>query len=400
MLNSLDVLIGFTVVLLVASMAVTMITQFIGTTVMNLRGKTLHEGLSRLLALMDQGLKREEASRIADYILRNPLVTSAAGFRGRYRLACVIHREELTKLLLDYAVPLDASKADPQKHADDNALREVLRQSLKRNGIADPEGVLREVRDASLRLEKSNPELSHSARSNIALLDFAASDFLAKLNAWFDQTADRTSALFTRRIRVVTAVVGLMVALLLQLDAIGLINRLSVDGGLRDRLVTLAVQRQDEWAGKARPTALPAPPVAPPSQGDSTPPAIDTQPLTDATRQLDELGIFTLPASPSAWLATWKAPPPPTDDKQPVVKDDRLRRLLGILIAAALLSLGAPFWYALLANLLKLRPLISSKEEGERTERQTTQAPAIEPKASSLSPELAGGEAGNLAALG
>jgi hypothetical protein len=393
MLNSLDVLIGFTVVLLVASMAVTMITQFIATTLMNLRGKTLHEGLSRLLALMDQGLKREEASRIADYILRNPLITSATSFRGKYRLACVIHREELTKLLLDYAVPLDASKADPQKHADDNALRKILRQSLARNGIGNPKKVLRQVRNASVELEKTNPELSHSARSNIALLNFASSDFLAKLNSWFDQTVDRTSALFTRRVRVVTAIVGLLVALVLQLDAIGLINRLSVDAELRDRLVAMAVQRQDEWAGKVAPAAPPVQPAAPGTAGASSPPAIDTKPLADAARQLDELGLFALPASPGAWLATWKAPPPPGDD-------DRLRRAIGILLAAALLSLGAPFWYALLANLLKLRSVITRKEEEQRTKRQTSQAPHAGPNPGALPADLAGGEAGNLAAMG
>lgn len=427
MLNSLDVLIGFAVVMLVVSMAVTMITQFIGTTLMNLRGTTLHEGLSRLLALMDQGLDRKDAARIADYILRNPLVTSATAFRGKYRRACVIHREELTKLLLDYAVPMDASKADPQKHEDDSALRAALRASLARNGIANPEEVLLQVRNASVELEKTNPELSHSQRSTIALLNFASSDFLSKLNSWFDQTVDRTSALFTRRIRVVTAVVGLAVAVLIQFDAIGLINRLSVDDKLREQLVTMAIEKQGEWEKKANPAAVSAPstapttgptssgagapptapPAAPAGSGTATPPSPPAPPappppptLADAQKQIEELGIFTLPASPSAWLQAWKAPPPPKDENQPPPPDDRVRRAFGILLAAALLSLGSSFWYAMLANLLKLRSVISRKEEEQRTERQTGHAPAAAPNPGALPPELAGGEAGNLAALG
>jgi hypothetical protein len=419
MLNSLDVLIGFTVVMLVVSMAVTMITQFIGTTVMNLRGKTLHEGLSRLLALMDKGLDRQDAGKIADYILRNPLVTSATSFFGKYRLACVIHRDELARLLLDYAVPMDAAKADPQKHGDDSALRAALRDSLARNGIENPEEVLLQVRSASVELEKTNPELSHSQRSTIALLNFASSDFLSKLNSWFDQTVDRTSALFTRRIRVVTAVVGLAVAVLIQLDAIGVINRLSVDEKLRERLVTMAIRKQAEWEKEVNRTQVSVPTTQPTSSGAGAPPSPPppspppTSPppppppptFADAQKQIEELGIFTLPASPSAWLETWKAPPPPKDKKQPPPTDDRVRRAFGILLAAALLSLGSSFWYAMLANLLKLRSVITRKEEEQRSERQTSQVPGAAPnpgaaKPGTLPPELAGGEAGNLAALG
>ena len=70
-----------------------------------------------------------------------------------------------------------------------------------------------------------------------------------------------------------------------------------------------------------------------------------------------------------------------------------------------LLSLGSSFWYAMLANLLKLRSVITRKEEEQRSERQTSQAPGAAPNPGApnpgtLPPELAGGEAGNLAALG
>jgi hypothetical protein len=51
--------------------------------------------------------------------------------------------------------------------------------------------------------------------------------------------------------------------------------------------------------------------------------------------------------------------------------------LFGILLTAALLSLGAPFWYSTLANLLKLRSVVARKEEAQRNERQTTQVPGV-----------------------
>ncbi|HEX8262497.1 MAG TPA: hypothetical protein VF547_06450, partial [Allosphingosinicella sp.] len=182
MLDTLDVLIGFTVVMLVVSMAVTMLTQMIASGIANLRGLCLRQGLSRLLALMDQGLTLPDAKAITDHVLRNPLVGRARipipKLRTGYALGTVIHREELIRLLLDFAVPGDAEKTNHSDLPGEQLLRNKFRASLKRNGIDDPEAVLRQVRNAVVELEKSNPELSHNARVSIALLNFGASEFL------------------------------------------------------------------------------------------------------------------------------------------------------------------------------------------------------------------------------
>jgi len=69
------------------------------------------------------------------------------------------------------------------------------------------------------------------------------SEFLGKLNNWFDQTMDRVSDLFTARIQVVTFVASLSVALLFQVNAFELINRLSVDDALRNKVVAIAIDR-------------------------------------------------------------------------------------------------------------------------------------------------------------
>ena len=50
--------------------------------------------------------------------------------------------------------------------------------------------------------------------------------------------------------------------------------------------------------------------------------------------------------------------------------------IFGLLLTAALLSLGAPFWFNVLGDLLKLRPMLASKEDAQRNERETTQPPA------------------------
>lgn len=390
MLNTIDILIGFTVVMLVVSMAVTMLTQFIGASLLDLRGRSLKAGVARLLALMDDDLTQRETKRIADHVLRNPLVGKARlAWNDAYGLASVIHREELVKLLLDFAVPGDATKADHQDAPDEDRLRHKLRRSLAANGIEYPAKVLEAVRTKVTDLEKSNPEMSHSTRLNLALLHHAASPYLSKVNSWFDQTVDRVSELFTRRIRLVTAIVALCLAFFLQLDSIGLINRLSVDDELRNRLVEKAVTEQEALGARVASgeaalarlrTAAPGggDPAAngqavvaePTAEAGPVPDKDPPEPLADVRRTLEEVGVVSLPRDFRQWRRAWL-------ESKDRGGGFRWPFLLGILLSAALMSLGAPFWYATLGNLLKMRSLIARKDEAQRAERQTTQVAGV-----------------------
>jgi hypothetical protein len=387
MLQTLDVLIGFTLVMLILSMAVTMITQYISGTLLNMRGTSLRQGIGRLLALMDEGLKLGDAKRITDHVLRNPLIGGARLLRPGCDLATVVHREELTRLILDFAIPDDAEKAAAQdvpgrssllgwtrraldfivtfgrpeqaraRRRDDKArLRKVLNDSLKRNGIKNAMTTLTKVRSTLNELERTRPELSNSVRLNMALLEHADSEYLSKFNSWFDQSVDRVSNLFTQRVWIVTALVSLVLAFAIQLDSIALLNRLSVNPELRNQLVAAAL-RDPESRDPSRQQA--------PQTREDLVRRINSGGYAD----LNRVGLVTLPDSPTAWLAQWRAPTNNGPDR-------RLPMLLGILLSAALLSLGGPFWYASLANLLKLRSVVARKEEAQREVRQTTQPPA------------------------
>jgi hypothetical protein len=396
MLQALDVLIGFTLVMLILSMAVTMITQYISGTLLNMRGTALRQGICRLLALMDEGLKLPDAWRITDHILRNPLIGGARLLRPGHDLATVVHREELTRLIIDFAIPDDAEKAAAQDVSGEksllgmlrtavdfvvtggkpekarrwrrerkNALRVALNASLKRNGIPDPQATLKKVRDELLKLEKERPELSNSARLNMALLQHAESEYLSKFNSWFDQSVDRVSNLFTKRVWIVTAVASLVLAFAVQLDSIRLMNRLSVDDDLRNQLVAAALKEPEN-----RDTDLAPGRAAPQTTKDLV------QQINDVGYgDLDRLGIVSVPDSLDAWLKSWEKPKP-ANPGETAPPDRRLPFFFGILLSAALLSLGAPFWYSALANLLKLRSMVARKEEEQRKERQTTQAAA------------------------
>jgi hypothetical protein len=47
-----------------------------------------------------------------------------------------------------------------------------------------------------------------------------------------------------------------------------------------------------------------------------------------------------------------------------------------LLVAAALLSLGAPFWFNILKTLSNLRPLVATREEKERQEKNKPKGPS------------------------
>ena len=350
MLKAIDILLGVAVVMLVFSAMVTIITQF-AISYWNLKGKHLKVGIADLLEQLSPGINRTCAEHIAETLLLHPLVRE-----GEKKLGSVIHRAELTTLLLDFA-------GGDSKVKIDEVSREALAGALVANGISNPAEVLDQVRTVALQIELANPELSNSLRHNLALLREANSSFLAKVNGWFDQTIDRVSDRFTLNTRYITFIAGLGIAVVLQLDTITLVNQLSKDPGLRDALVELA-KNTDQAARQAQESQnLPAPPQ--PGAEPQRPPQTTGTPIPPMTQQqamqrLEELSLIHFPESFGAWLSYWSL-------------QKLLLQILGILLTAILLSLGAPFWYSALSNLLRLRGVVAPKEEKDRAARQTTQ---------------------------
>src|SRR6516162_2566854 len=95
MLKTIDVFIGLSLVMLLLSMIVTVMTQAI-TSLLNSRGKNLLSGVADMLEQIQPGIDRQIAEDIARAALTHPLVSGPNGSLGS-----VIHREELTKLLLE-----------------------------------------------------------------------------------------------------------------------------------------------------------------------------------------------------------------------------------------------------------------------------------------------------------
>lgn len=367
MLKSIDILIGLSLVMLFVSMAVTLVTQAL-LSIRQTRGRHLLRGLADLVGHIDSALAGKHAEEIAKLILTSPLINGGkVGMWTRY--GDVIHREELTRMLFSLAT--DEGKTTINTSSQESALA-MLRKALEANGIADPEKTLEKVRMAGLRLEQSNPELASDVRQQIAFLQEASSQFLAKINHRFDQTIDRVSERFTFSARIWTLLAAALVAVILQLDAVALINRLAMDDAMRSAFVQQATSGVSQPA--VSPTVGPASEVPKPSvkpidspsaTGKKIPLETSGQVIADWEEKksqqyylafLAKQGVITPPGTPQQWLDNWQHVNIP-----------------GVILTILLLSMGAPFWYSMLSKLLQLRSPLAAKDDVQRTVRQTLQ---------------------------
>jgi hypothetical protein len=346
MLKTLDILIGATTVVLLFSLAVTVITQALNN-LFQRRGRHLKAGLANLLQQL--GIPtRQCAEDIADHVLRDPMIAD-----GKGNLGTVVKREEFVKLLLDFASGQGVSTLDDESK---NALLAVI----QKNGIADPSSALKNIRALELQLEASDPQLASHVRQALAIVHGAGSDFVAKINSWFDQTIDRVSQQFTKYTHWVTIGIAAVVVLSVQLDIIAVMDRLSIDDQFRNTVA-------DGWAKKL-----------------STDTTVQTNPRPYYDL-LSEAGLVTLPTA-AGWAGQLK----------------ETRKIPGMLLSVLLLSMGAPFWYSVLKDLLQLRSSIAQKDSTQRDQRESGQGSASTGggATANVTPAWLIGERGDLTAIG
>jgi hypothetical protein len=430
MLRWLDTLIGFSLIMLVFSLVVTALVQFV-TSWLNTRGRHLRGGLAQLLMQVHPQLNHSAAKEIATAVLRHPLVSRESSFLGMIaqllpanrkikpregsplwfqgtRLGTVIEREKLIKLLAGFAAkdePLEISEAsrksllevlgflrDPAAAANTgdaaatgSAAKPHTTQEIAA-ATAAAKRALDYVRLASLQLEVDQPELATHLREGVAIAQEMQREFVAKLNAWFDTTMERVTGRFVGNTRIITLLSALLVVAVAHLDAIEVFRRISMDPELRSSLVAQATAMDSTRAVKAG--AAPDE-SQPPSAGSEAVAATSPVPSTSAedsayivARQNlhDQLELLRKDAIqetvgiPSAQELA--------DLYFPRSKDHGRRRFApralfapGLLFSVVLMSFGAPFWFKLMNQLLKLRPALAQSEDRQREQRRTNQGP-------------------------
>jgi len=206
--------------------------------------------------------------------------------------------------------------------------------------------------------------------------------FRAGVEEWFNHTMDRATGWYKRTAQIMALGLGLTLAVAMNVDTIHVAQRLWSDGPLRSAVLeqvkklpppptTATTASTTTTVAGAPATTTPAPP-APSTPAPSTPgttaPAAGVPPTTVVGRIADQiediqsgLGQVTGLQLPLGW----------GEGQRP---DSYSIALLGWLLTAIALSLGAPFWFDLLNKVTALRG-------GGTQETTPTQSPKAQPKA-------------------
>ncbi len=143
---------------------------------------------------------------------------------------------------------------------------------------------------------------------------------------WYDATMDRVSGWYKRRAQKVLLVIGIVIAVSINADAIGIANTLWTNPSQRAAVVAAA-----ERAADARPTAT----------------AGETDKLEAVS---DTVGDVNALALPLGWNNQEGDP-----RNVPEGVGGILLKLAGLLLTAAAIGLGAPFWFDLIGKGASLR---------------------------------------------
>ena len=358
LLHHVDTFIGIVVILLGVSMIVMVITQIISQ-IFNSRGSSLKKGLSVLLQNVAPGLKdgidkvvkdkvkalEKKANSVAKAILEHPMLSdSLIGTRP----ASAIRKGELVQVL-------DLLKEDPL------------------------------VGDDVKNITKS------------------IDDFEKQVEIWFNSTMVRVTQHFSAKMRVYTIITAFIVVFFLQLDLFQVYEKISTDAEVRAGLVgsVAAIQQHansiltpdttqaaeldtlisrvkgiNETLAQANFSLIPEqfflscdagylpPSLCKEETQEGTP---DAQ-AADST-ETEQEGTPDAQAADSTETETSPSTDQPEEPDNAEVEDETLFRIslrwIGTLAMAALVSLGAPFWFNILGQFMSLRTILAGKIDKE-----------------------------------
>jgi len=334
MLERLDTLIAFATVLLGVSLLITILNQMINA-LLGHRGTYLKDGLKDLLETLDPGLTAH-AETIANDVLTHKLASDSIFARidikwlpqwlvQRWKLANSIRPEELTKLLERVAT------GKPYQANIETILQQI-------NPTVE--------RDAKLivdTLTKVAPTAIPSAEQLIKEISDKATKAVGRLEAGFNSTLDRIRQRFTLQMRIWTIVFSLIFAFVYHLDAKKIYSQLATDPTLRASLSSVSDSLMKTYVDVQ------------PQAGAAPQQPLSQEELKARTKKLEQAYKDVRDKLSGTKLALLEVPDPWYCWKQ--------EELFGILAMAALLSLGAPFWYNALKNLVNLRSQVAQKQD-------------------------------------
>ena len=178
-------------------------------------------------------------------------------------------------------------------------------------------------------------------------------DFKTNIEVWFNNSMDRVSGVYKRKVQYALFFLSFVLAVLLNIDSIVLANRLSHDSALRAALVANATASANLPPSGSDPAG-----VVSLREREAS--------LDSAIRQLEKL---RLPIG-------WSGPGPDLTLPSPSlfgIWDSLRRHFVGWALTAFAASLGAPFWFDLLNRFINIRSSGKAPEEKPKDPKELPQ---------------------------
>jgi len=280
----------------------------------------------------------------------NETIAALVQLRGRALYKGLVNliagREDIVKALYDHPLIAAGSADDGKKsrpsYLDARTFSTAFWQQIHQTLSGGTAGAAAEalvaspntfVADLQARLQliddkSADPKLRDLKVTLLTLLQKAGGDYTALLTAtdsWFNAQMDRVGGWYKRQVQWIVLAIGVLLAFCLNVDTIHIATRLSEDSALR-AVTADQLQAQYKKTEALHGTAADQPGAF--TQNLDTALANSQIPL-DAFVVTDPHMLFR------ASFANWST-------------------ILGTLITALALALGAPFWFDVLSMLLKL----------------------------------------------
>lgn len=406
----LDIAIGMILVFLMLSLVCSAINEIIEA-YLNRRAAFLEQGIRDLLEDADQNARPNppgDADRTARTALpitsgetvgtdqtestdadgptsrlyNHPLISALIeNRRGERFKPSYIPARNFALALMDIMAPAENNQRSGSTNATVSQRIQAVDAPAAADGVtsrpAPVPSQLETVREAVATT--ANPQIK---RALLPLID-AAGDDAAKVREnieyWFNSAMDKVSGAYKRRTQKIILLIGFAVAALLNADSIAISNKLWHDKPLREAIVAAAQE-----AAKNNPSAIVAAnaPAPPPGASPASAPAdkpivkcteVDKKGLCGAAcradaaspecrfdvnmKRIEELGL------PIGWQDTNLFRKPADLRGGGILFWDWLMKIVGLLMTAFAVSLGAPFWFDLLNKFIVVRSTVKPREK-------------------------------------
>jgi hypothetical protein len=298
-----DVAIGLSLIYLGSSLFVTVINEYIAST-FELRGKELSRHLGDLLGPLEEAAKSNPAFRV----------------------------------LLD-------QHANVRSYVDPNVLAQVIVACLSAPaplGVAQgapAAGAAPDLMHAIALLPDSRIKavlwtLAQSAKNDVEKL-------VSTTSLWVDRSLTVLGESYKRQMQRITFALGLVLAVFFNIDTVHVVARLYLDKELRDEVVVAA----EQYTKQVTPDVIATCPKLSADEARKNPKCAPVRSLAKAISERSA----TFGTLPIGWQSTQLAA---------VFSREFPQRVLGWLLTAIAISLGAPFWFDLLNRFVNLRHTI------------------------------------------